>query len=250
MLNRYRKQNAFLFNRTQSKIREEFQGVFGKRSCCKCLRFTCSMRSRPFHSTPEPGIWRCEKQYSFLQHQQRRLLAPWIGLYLWFCAFNPEQRLLTPNRGRSWYFIIYWYFLLQDVCSASLSAWESTDVPESSFAWWIDLKQDAEREGAELKRSGQGQPGRGSSRLCSFTKLSCSPGNRFTFVSAESEGKMFCCSFKVSSVMALSVTTTRMLLDNLFPWNVTKMLLEVCGTETWMRERWIQTSRKMFCGCK
>lgn len=65
---------------TQSKIHEEFQGVFGKKCCCECLFFTCTMKSRPCPSTPEVGLGRHEKHYrSFLQHLQLQLLAPWRG---------------------------------------------------------------------------------------------------------------------------------------------------------------------------
>lgn len=142
------------------------------------------MKSRPCPSTPEAGVWRHEKHYrGFLWHLQLQLLAPQRGPYLWFCAFNPEQFLLVPNRGWSW------HFLLQDVCSACLPAWENADVPESIFSW-IDAER---RGGAGGELSG---PARRTQP--SYWNMSCPPGNRFTSASAESEDKMFYCSFKVS----------------------------------------------------
>lgn len=136
----------------QSKIHEEFQGVFGKNCCCECLFFTCTMKSRPCPSTPEVGIWRHEKHdRSFLQHLQLQLLAPWRG-HICDSAHLTLSRVCWYPTGRSW------YFLLQDVRSACLPAWENADVPESIFSW-----TDAERRhGAGRELSG---PAGGAAQL-------------------------------------------------------------------------------------
>lgn len=119
----------------QSKILEELEGVFGKKSWCKCLFFTYTMKSRPCPNTSEGGIWRYKKQYrSFLQHLQSfSSLLHEVGH---ICGLNFVLRSVWgyPNKCLSWCFNVYWYFLLQDIRSACLPAWESADVPESIFA--------------------------------------------------------------------------------------------------------------------
>lgn len=150
------------------------------------------------------------------------------GPCLWLCTVNPAQCLLVPNRGRSW------YFLLQDVRSACLPAWENADVPESIFAWI-----DAEREGVELEGSCQGQPGGHSLATKTWALLREAD---FTSVSVESKGKMFSCSFKVSSSKCHHDET---LLDHLFPrCSATNMFHVVYDADTWMWEKWVQRTRK------
>lgn len=82
----------------------------------------------------------------------------------------------------------------------------------------------------------------GSIRLCSYWNWA---------VLQETDSLLFLldqrtkCSAALLKFWDSNVTMTRMLLENLFPWNVTKMFLEVCGTETWMGERWVQRSWEM-----
>lgn len=174
----------------QSKIREEFQGVFGKKSCCKCSCFICSVKSRLCRSNQSLALGDMKGNTEvFCSINNWGHICDSAHLTLSSVCWHPTEvdpgiLLFTGiSFCRMSALLVFPHERVQMFLKASL---------RGRLTWSKMLREGAGLRGA-VRVKGRQQAGSGFAA----TEAELFSRNRFTFVSAESENKMFCCSFKV-----------------------------------------------------